>query len=311
MNIVPVVSVIMPAYRAARTIGRAIDSLLAQTRRPDEILVIDDGSPDDLSAALAAYGERVRLHRQGNGGAASARNRGIDLATGTLLAFLDADDYWEHQKLERQLAVLERHPDVGLIAANFYQQPLGQLRYPLRLPPVVHRDRVLRASGAEAMAVARRIWTSTVLVRRETLGDLRFDATLPTAEDVDLWLRLALTVPVYLLTEPLATAVLEEGSLSRTDVASDARNMLAVLRRYAAVLGRAGVRSWEANVYRQWAAGHLGKGEPREAIKPAWNRLVRQPVSLQAWWVFLKSTAWAVRQRSAGGQPRSTAPDTT
>lgn len=303
MSSPPAVSVIVPAYRAARTIGRAIDSLLAQTRRPDEILVIDDGSPDDLPAALATYGERVRLHRKANGGAASARNRGIELATGNLIAFLDADDYWEHHKLERQLAILERHPEVGLIAANFYQQPLGLPRSPLRLPPVAHRDRVLRPCGAEAMAVARRVWTSTVLVRREALGDHRFDAALPTAEDVDLWLRLALTVPVYLLTELLATAVLEEGSLSRTDVASDARNMLAVLRRHAGVLGRAGVRSWEASVYREWAAGHLGKGEPGAAIKPAWNRLVRQPVSLQAWWVLLKSTTWAAKQRSAGDTP--------
>jgi glycosyltransferase involved in cell wall biosynthesis len=301
----------MPAYRAARTIGRAIDSLLAQTRRPDEILVIDDGSPDDLPAALAAYGECVRLHRQPNGGAASARNRGIELATGNLIAFLDADDYWEPHKLERQLSILERHPEVGLVAANFYQQPLGRPRYPLRLPPEAHRDRVLRPRGTEALAVARRIWTSTVLVRREALGNHRFDATLPTAEDVDLWLRLVLALPVYLLTEPLATAVLEEGSLSRSDVASDARNMLAVLRRHATVLGRAGVRAWQANVYRAWAAGHLAKGEPGAAIKPAWNRLVRQPLSLQAWWVVLKATAWAAKQTGAGDKARSAAHDTT
>jgi glycosyltransferase involved in cell wall biosynthesis len=300
----------MPAYRAARTIGRAIDSLLAQTQQPDEILVIDDGSPDDLPAALAAYGKRVRLHRQPNGGAASARNRGIELATGDLIAFLDADDYWEPHKLERQLTILERHPEVGLVAANFYQQPIGSPRYPLRLPPEAHRDRVLRPRGAEALAVARRIWTSTVLIRREALGDHRFDVTLPTAEDVDLWLRLALNVPVYLLVEPLATAVLEDGSLSRSDVASDARNMLAVLRRHSALLGRAAVRAWEASVYRAWAAGHLGRGEPGAAIKPAWSRLLRQPLSLQAWWVVLKSTAWAAKQRGAGDKPRSAAPDT-
>ncbi len=229
----PTVSVIIPAYRAARTVGRAVDSLLSQTRTPDEILVIDDGSPDDLAAALTPYGERVRLVRQANGGAASARNRGIDLATGEWIAFLDADDYWERGKLERQLAVLQSHPKVGLVAAHYYLEPPGKPRYPNSLPPPQHLDRVLTVQGPETLAVARKIWTSTVLVRRTVLGDRRFDTTLATAEDVDLWVRLVLIAPVYFLAEPLATAVLEAGSLSRSDVAADSRNMLTVVRRHA------------------------------------------------------------------------------
>ena len=76
----PTVSVIIPAYLATRTIRRTVDSLLAQTRVPDEILIIDDGSPDRLAEALAIYGDAVTLIRKTNGGAASARNLGIDLA---------------------------------------------------------------------------------------------------------------------------------------------------------------------------------------------------------------------------------------
>jgi len=301
----PTVSVVIPAYRAAHTIGRAIDSLLSQTRPPDEIIVIDDGSPDDLPAALAAYGDGVRLVRQVNGGAASARNHGLNLASGVLIAFIDADDYWERGKLERQLALLERHPEIGLIAGHFYLEPPGGARYPNSLPLPQHLDRVLRVSGAETLTVARKIWTSTVLVRRSVLGAHRFDSTLATAEDVDLWIRLVLAAPVYFLSEPLATAVLEAGSLSRSNVAADSCNMLTVVNRHAAVLGDAGVRAWQRLVYREWAASHLGNGEPRQAIRPAWQRLRHQPWSAQGWWVLLKSTAWACKAWLTGRQPRA------
>jgi GT2 family glycosyltransferase len=303
----PRISVIIPAYRAAGTIGRTLDGLLAQTRPADEILVIDDGSPDDLAAALAPYGERVRLVRQSNGGAASARNRGIDLARGDWIAFVDADDYWERQKLERQLAVATRHPDVGLIASHFYQQRPGQPRYTHELLRPYY-DRVLTIRGADILTMARRIWTSTVLVRRSALGEQRFDTALATAEDVDLWIRLIQAAPVYLVAEPLATAVLVAGSLSRSDVAADAFNMLTVVRRHAAMLGTDGVRAGTAQIYREWAAGHLGNHEPRAALVPAWRRLLHQPGSLQAWWVLLKAAAWAAAQKRAGAKPRSAAP---
>src|SRR6266849_2125713 len=113
------VTTIIPAYKAAKTIGRALESVFAQTRLPDEILVVDDGSPDDLAGAVASYGSRIRLIRKPNGGAASARNRGIDEAQGDLIAFLDADDTWESTKLERHLQVFQRHPEIGLTASRY------------------------------------------------------------------------------------------------------------------------------------------------------------------------------------------------
>ncbi len=294
----PTVSVVIPAYRAARTIGRAIDGVLAQTCPPLEILVVDDGSPDDAAAALAPYGDRVRLFRKANGGAAAARNFGMDRCAGDLIAFLDADDYWEPVKLERQLAVLERHPQVGLVAGRFYTQEPGQSRTPeLEGRPSLY-DRVLdRPSGPTAFEIARRVWTSVLLVRREALAGRRFDEGLATAEDVDLWVRLVTTTRVYLLSEPLATGVLEPGSLSRGDPDGDSRNMLTVVHRHAGLLGRAGVRDWEAQVYREWAARHLGDGRPAAALPAAWRRLIRQPWSPQAWWIVGKSAVQAVRSR--------------
>ena len=285
------VSVLIPAYRAAHTIGQTIDSLLAQTLPPEEILVIDDGSPDEITAALAPYGDRITLLRKENGGAASARNLGLDHARGDLIAFVDADDTWEPQKLERQLSILAKHPEVGLCAGEFFMRwPHAKERYLARnlLPDT--QDRVLRLGNGDAFRVATRIWTSMVLVRRKVLCMGRFDTSLRTAEDVDLWIKLVLAAPIYLTSEPLATQVLTAGSLSRSDVGADYRNMLRVIQSHADLLGPAGVQAEELRVYRQWAADHLGEGKARAALRPAWKRLRRQPLSLQAWWIVFKAS---------------------
>jgi glycosyltransferase involved in cell wall biosynthesis len=287
------VSVVIPAYRAARTIGRAVESLLTQSRPPDEIVIVDDGSPDDVAGALAAYGSRVRLIRQSNGGAASARNRGIEACKGDGVAFLDADDYWEPDKLLRQLEVIQRHPEVGLVASRYFQQEPGTPRFEADLEGEEFLDRVLKLEGDEAFALAMRIWTTTVLVRRSVLAEHRFCSGLEPAEDRDLWVRLILAAPVYKLSQPLATQVLEPASLSRSNVDRDCGNMLRVVHRHSSLLGRHGLRHWEIRTYRRWAAGHLGEARPLAALKPAWERLKRQPFSAEAWWVVLKSATQA------------------
>jgi glycosyltransferase involved in cell wall biosynthesis len=295
------VSTIIPAYKAARTIGRAVDSVLAQTRPSAEILVVDDGSPDDLSYALRPYGDRVTLIRKPNGGAASARNRGIDEAKGDLIAFLDADDSWEPMKLERHLEIFERYPQVGLTASRFFtREPDGP-----QVPPSPNGERVydqvLQAHGEDAFSLATMVWTGTVVVKRLALGEHRFVSGLEPAEDRDLWVRLISENAVYFLSDPLATAVLEPDSLSRGDQDVAYNNMLRVVHRNRELLGRRGLRNWERNVYRQWAGVQLGKSLPRKALKPAWKRVRLEPLSPEAWWVLVKSAAWACSESSKKG----------
>lgn len=306
------VSVVIPAYRASRTIGRALNSLLAQTRRPDEVLVIDDGSPDDMASAVAPYGDFVTLIRKANGGAASARNLGIDRARGDLIGFLDADDHWQPEKLERQLGVFQTHPEVGLVSSRFYQEkPTGE-----RIPPSEtedHRgfgsfqeDAVLRPQGEEIFRVATRVWTSTVLVRREAIGGQRFERGLEPAEDRDLWIRIIAENAVLLDSTPLATAVLEPNSLSRGCVRTDFANMIRVIDRNAGLLSPAALRRWEAIFYRLWAANHLGQKQYRSAVVPALKRLKREPVSAEAWYVVAKSLGMAILpERAAPPAPKS------
>ena len=113
------VSVVIPVRDAARYLDAALASVAAQTHRPHEVIVVDDGSRDDSAQVAERRGARVE--RQPARGAAAARNRGLELATGDLLAFLDADDLWPADKLERQVAILERHAEVDLLFGQVRQ----------------------------------------------------------------------------------------------------------------------------------------------------------------------------------------------
>jgi glycosyltransferase involved in cell wall biosynthesis len=247
------VSVIIPAFRAAHTIARAVRSVLDQSLPAAEIIVVDDGSPDDLASALEPFGGSVRLVRKENGGAASARNLGIELATGGLIAFLDADDYWEPTKLERQVELFVRHAELGLVAGQFYYQSPGGERTPLGRSTLKF-DSVLRLRGERAFDVATYVWTGTVMIRRAVLGHERFVSGLEPAEDRDLWVRIILSAPMYLISEPLATFVYGPGSLSCSSLDRDCTNMLRVVGRHEKILGFRARRYWRSYTYLRWAA---------------------------------------------------------
>jgi glycosyltransferase involved in cell wall biosynthesis len=286
------VSVIIPAYKAARTIRRALDSVLGQSAPPRQILVIDDGSPDDLASCLEPYRGKIEFHQKPNGGAASARNFGIEKATAEFVAFLDADDFWEPEKLERQLRVMRDHSDVGMVAGWFYEQAPGQAR----IDPPLDRGRfgrVWSTRGDEVFQLATQVWTGTVLVRRDFLGDHRFESGLEPAEDRDLWIRLIAAGGVYLIPQALATAVLEPDSLSRSSMDVDCRNMLRVIERNAHHLTTKSRRLWQALTYRRWAANDLVRGLPVSALGHAVRRLRLQPFSAEAWWVSAKCAVHA------------------
>lgn len=185
----PAVSVIVPAYNAGEFLREAIDSVLAQTYRDFEVIVVDDGSTDHTRDVLRIYGSAVRSIRQKNGGAAAARNCGILNSSGRYIAFLDADDVWLPAKLERQVSCLERHPQ--LVAAYSDSRDLedGILNPESRLARFG-----IRASGRIFEDLLRHnfLHTSSVVVRRTALAEAGlFDASLRGSEDIDLWMRLS------------------------------------------------------------------------------------------------------------------------
>lgn len=248
----PLISVVIPAYQAERTIQRAIDSVLAQTLPACEVLVVDDGSPDHQAEVISSYGAPVKLIRQPNRRTAAARNAGIECSVGDFIAFLDADDYWEPTKLESQLSVFDQHPELGIVAGSFFSQTTDGQRSVSSCSK--YFGRVVHATGSRAFMLGTQVWTGSVIVRRHLLEHHRFITGLEPAEDRDLWIRLVASSPVFLMHEPLATAVLEEGSISRASIAHDCTQMLKVVQRHRDLLSPFSNLLWKSYIRYRWAA---------------------------------------------------------
>jgi glycosyltransferase involved in cell wall biosynthesis len=124
---VPLVSCIVPTHNSERFLAEALDSILAQTWRPVEVVVVDDGSTDGTPAVLARYAGRVRALRCAHRGPAAARNRGLAAARGEFMAFLDADDLWHTDKLARQMARFEERPELDICLCHVQNFWAGEL----------------------------------------------------------------------------------------------------------------------------------------------------------------------------------------
>lgn len=205
----PVVTTVIPAYNAARFVARAIDSALMQGVA-QQIVVVNDGSKDETSAVVRAYGDAVELIEQQNGGVSSARNRGISAARGEFVAFLDADDVWLPGKLAPQLALFKADPELGtVICDEVHVTEEGEVVRPSflasrrcygELP-----TRPARLAKPVSWLVRESFFpTSGVLTRRDVLARAGvFDTRLSICEDRDLWLRLAFEAPVGIVPEVL------------------------------------------------------------------------------------------------------------
>lgn len=207
------VSVVTPAFNVGWCVGRAIDSVLGQSLRELEIIVVNDGSTDDTRDVLAAYGDSIRAIDQANGGMSAARNTGIRAARGAFIAFLDADDWWLPEKLARQIDLMQRRPDVGFCSTTArVENPRGEL---ITLWRCRHQDSdILQTLFAENAAIAG--GCSAVVVRRELLDRVGlFDESLRGFEDPDLWMRLAAVSGYACIDEPLAVILRRENSVSR------------------------------------------------------------------------------------------------
>ena len=184
------VSVVIPSFNYGRFVCAAVDSALAQTYTPIEVIVVDDGSTDDTADRLAGYGDQIRYIRQDNRGLSAARNAGIHQARGDWVALLDADDLWHSQKLEMQLAAMREHEDVALIGSPAALELPETLPSTPRITPLTVRDFLLTAP----------LGPSGALIRRRCLSVVGyFDERLGSVEDRDMWLRLSARFPCILV----------------------------------------------------------------------------------------------------------------
>lgn len=182
----PKVSVIIPTYNRAHYIRETIDSVLAQTYPDYEIIVVDDGSTDKTAEVLKHYNGRIRYYCfPENKGISAARNFAIEQARGKYIAFLDDDDLWMPEKLEKQVAVLENNPELAFVCSGAYViDAHGEVT-----------ARWCRAGAQETFECLydqNFVLNLTVILRRECFAAVGgFDPKLPSTQDYDLWLRLA------------------------------------------------------------------------------------------------------------------------
>ena len=209
------VSVIIPAYRAAATIGRALESIAAQTFKPRQAIVVDDGSDDGTyEAAMALVGGlgaiEVKVFRQKHRGAGAARNRAVMEASCGYVAFLDADDEWLPEKLERSLEHL-RGTDYVLVAHNYVRREADGTEV------VVDCAKRFTGGGDDPyVSLYKRGYMPTcavVALRSEVLAAGGFDTTLATGQDFDLWLAM--------LKGPEARFLIFEDALARYHIGRD------------------------------------------------------------------------------------------
>jgi len=180
------IAVVLPVFNRAGWVGEAIDSVLAQTFSDFALWVVDDGSTDGTPEILERYGERIRVIRLGeNRGVSFARNSAIRVSKSEWVAFLDSDDLWEPEKLERQMALADENPETVLIHTDEVWIRRGR-----RVNPMKKHAK----SGGDLFRRSLRLCLvspSSALLRRDALDEVGlFNESLPACEDYDLWLRL-------------------------------------------------------------------------------------------------------------------------
>ncbi len=200
----PRLSVVIPLHNKQGQIARTLDSVLAQTVRDIEVVVVDDGSTDGGPAVVAACGDpRVRLHRQANGGVSAARNRGVALARCPLVAFVDADDAWHPDHLERLWRLRLAHPAAVAWAANYEIVEAGGRRAP-GVRPASGPPLLLTPENFYRIALqGSPVCSSAVMVDKAALlAAGGFPLGVRLGEDLDTWIRLLFRGPIAFDPQP-------------------------------------------------------------------------------------------------------------
>lgn len=207
------VSVVIPTYNRALKVIEAIDSVLCQSYPFLEIIVIDDGSTDNTQSLLCDYSGKVTYIYKENGGVSSARNIGIQNSTGDLIAFLDSDDTWVENKIEKQVEWFRQNPEYGMVLTDVFYVDSS-----VSIIEKTNRRSSLPINGfiLDDVLLQPSLIPSSVLVRRAVFDEVGFfDESLKTAEDLDLHLRVAEKHKIGLIEQPLVYFLRGEEGLSQ------------------------------------------------------------------------------------------------
>lgn len=203
-----IVSVVVPTYNGERFLADTLRAVLAQTQPQVELIVVDDGSSDGSMAVAATVAPDALRLQQRNGGVSAARNHGLARARGRYVIFLDQDDIWHPRMLERQVAWLDAHPDIGAVVCRYHHWWPAGGAYPVPESiwgdePPVDVDPAFSGHVFHQFLVDCWALTSGTMLRHEVVSAAGgFDLGLPYSEDWDLWLRLSRQTQFALLNWP-------------------------------------------------------------------------------------------------------------
>lgn len=288
----PRIAVVIPLYNHAETVGETIDSILAQTYQPQEIIVVDDGSTDEPEKKLVRYVDagQISLIRQENQGVSAARNFGIEHASTDFVAFLDADDLWKPTFLERIVHVVERHPDCSVFASSYVMiDDHGTERAPLqRRFPTDDRDFVFTNYFEAAAVSSPPLWTGAIVVRKiaiETVGG--FQEGLPVGEDLQVWAKLFAHFDVAYSNEALSVYRQSSFSWDHYRRAMEARDhvldALIEIQNDPEVNGdkKRGLRRYQATWLKIRASQFIRNNQRSLAIRAACASVILYPLNLK------------------------------
>ena len=229
----PAVSVVIPSYNMGNYIGEAISSVLQQTYRDFEIIVVDDGSTDDTERIINRYNGNIRYIKQSNSGPAQARNLGIQHARGDFVSLLDADDLFIKNKLELQMKHLEKHPDIGILGGGcLLIDDIGQRLGKMNAP---QEDLKIRWVAL----LSNPFLHSTILVNHAVLKEsgFQYESDYCPTEDYELFSKLLLITKAQNLPYPLSCYRIQRKSLTSVQNEKRIQNHLRVSCRNASKFG--------------------------------------------------------------------------
>lgn len=321
------ISVVVPAYNAARTVAQTLDALLAQTSPADDIVVVDDGSKDETREVLEAYRGRVHVVFQANSGVSAARNRGVADTRGEWVAFCDADDVWHPEKLKVMRAVLASRQDMDLVFHEFWTLVAGQVaearathsphtmfplfrEFDISLQRILPEHRAVETgtrefgavdtwagSGFRWLILGNFLMPSTVMMRRTAFDAAGgFDADFRYAEDTEFFLRFGKARTMVWADCPLTGYRREAGTLLTGNMYPTIRNATRAVEKHCvddtSVYNgpdAAWVRRAVARRFTRLAYFCLSELNPAEARVHAATALRHHPSDPRAWGVWLGS----------------------
>lgn len=279
----------MPVYNGQRYLREAIDSVLAQTYSPLELIAVNDGSTDGSAELLASYGDRIVTLQQPNQGVGVARNAGMTRARGEFVAFLDQDDWWRPEKLAAQVALMQLDASLGLVHTEVahYDNARRSFRKPLG-PPGTEK---LVGSCYRRLLRENLISNSSVLVRAAALQRVGLcDPQIAgnSIQDYDLWLRIARHYSFGFVPQPLTVLRVhaEQGTWNRRLMCGEEARLLERIVAEEGLAGEREVRQRMAALYDLLATAHLDAGDRRCARENYARSLAWYPTrrARLIWW---------------------------